>query len=229
MKNLQKRHFDNAKNQYEEDKLFNPPLHVQDELNKIIELIKDYSSSNRLVDFGSGNGRLTIPLLKSGFSVTSVDISQRSLLNLYTNAGKIKKQNRLTTKTVLPDSAKIICGTDILHHVDLNDYLPLFYQTLEKNGVLIFSEPNILNIGWTLFISIFLDWKVEKGIVQINYFNLVNKLRMAGFKEMKIIGLFLIPPTFLGRIYVLRHLNMLLGNLPILKLFAFRYIILARK
>lgn len=229
MKDIQVEHFNSEKNQYLSDKLFQPPSHVQDELNQIITLIKKNSNKRKVVDFGSGTGRLTIPLLKNGFTITSVDISNKSLLNLYHNASKIKKQKKLITKTALPENSKIICGTDILHHVNLKNYFPLFHQSLTKDGFIVFSEPNILNIGWSLFISLFLDWKIEKGIVQINYFNLVKRLKLAGFKEIKIIGLFLFPPMLCNKIDFLRRINLSLGNLPILKLFAFRYLITASK
>ncbi|PIU37266.1 hypothetical protein COT02_01765 [Candidatus Roizmanbacteria bacterium CG07_land_8_20_14_0_80_34_15] len=229
MKDIQVKHFNSEKNQYLSDKLFHPPLHVQDELNTIILLIKKNSQKREVADFGSGNGRLTIPLLKNGFTVTSVDISNKSLLNLRYNAVKINKQKQLKTRLALPENSNVICGTDILHHVDLKHYFPLFYKSLSKDGFLIFSEPNILNIGWSLFISLFLDWRIEKGIVQINYFNLIKQLRLAEFKNIKIFGLFLFPPMFFDKITFFRKLNLYLGNLPILKLFAFRYIITATK
>ncbi|MEK7177307.1 MAG: class I SAM-dependent methyltransferase [Patescibacteria group bacterium] len=229
MKDIQVKHFNSEKNQYLSDRLFNPPLHVQDELSQMIMLIKKNSKKRNVVDFGSGNGRLTIPLLKEGFSVISVDISNKSLLNLHHNAVKIKKQKKLKTRLSLPENSNVICGTDILHHVNLKNYFPLFYQSLSKDGFLIFSEPNILNIGWSLFISLFLDWKIEKGIIYINYFNLKKQLKLAGFKDIKIIGLFLFPPMLFNKIVFLRKLNLFLGNVPILKLFAFRYIITASK
>lgn len=229
MKDTQAKHFNSIKNQYLSDKLFNPPPHVMDEIDKIIKLIKRNSNTNSIVDFGSGTGRLTIPLLKNDFRVTSVDISSKSLLNLYNNAVAIKKQKKLKTKLALPESSKVICGTDILHHINLKDYFQLFYRSLSRDGYLIFSEPNILNIGWILFISLFLDWKIEKGIIQINYFNLKKQLKLAGFKEIKIIGLFLLPPMLFNKLDILRKINLFLGNLPILKLFAFRYIITASK
>lgn len=229
MKDIQAKYFNSKKNQYLSNKLFNPPLHVQDELNAMILLIKKNSKTMKIVDFGSGNGRLTIPLLKEGFTVTSVDVSSKSLLDLFQNAQKIKMQKKLKIRSTLPENLNVICGTDILHHVDLKNYFPLFNQTLNKNGLIVFSEPNILNIGWSLFISLFLDWEIEKGIVQINYFNLVKQLKFAGFKSIKIVGLFLFPPMLFNKIAFLRKINLSLGNFPILKLFAFRYVISAQK
>ena len=49
---------------YSEEKILNPPLHVRDEIDIIFRyLTKD--KKKRIVDFGSGGGRLTIPLLQS--------------------------------------------------------------------------------------------------------------------------------------------------------------------
>lgn len=229
MKDTQASHFNLEENQYEMDRILNPPLHVQDEIGKIIQLIKSKSKAMKVVDFGSGNGRLTIPLLRNGYTVTSVDISHKSLLNLHQNAIKINKNHKLKKRLTLPANSNIICGTDILHHVSIKNYFHLFYETLNKDGLIVFSEPNILNPGWLFFITLFLDWKIEKGIFQINYFNLIKQLKLSGFKKIKIIGLFFLPPMFLNKITFLRKFNLYLGNLPILKLFAFRYIIVASK
>lgn len=229
MKNIQVKHFDSEENQYRSDKLFNPPPHVKDEINEIIRLIKNNTDVKNIVDFGSGNGRLTIPLLKNNFNITAIDISSKSLKKLTSNVSKINKQKQLITSNNLPKKTTIIAGTDILHHVNLVKCFPIFYKHLNNDGLMIFSEPNILNIGWSVFISLFLDWKVEKGIIQINYFNLIKQLKLADFKEIKIIGLFLLPPMIFNKISFLRKLNIFLGDLPILKLFAFRYIITARR
>lgn len=229
MKNIQEKHFNINDNQYQSEKILNPPLHVQDELNEIIKLIRKYEDSSDVVDFGSGNGRLTVPLLRNDFSVTAVDVSKKSLENLRKNARQVNKEKKLKTILTLPKKSKIICGTDILHHINIKDYFPLFYQSFKKGGAIIFSEPNIFNLSWIIFISLFLDWKVEKGIIQINYFNLIKQLKSAGFSQVKIIGLFLLPPMIFNWFPLLRKINMFLGNLPLLKLFSFRYIIVARR
>ncbi|MEK7633730.1 MAG: class I SAM-dependent methyltransferase, partial [Patescibacteria group bacterium] len=185
----------------------------------------------KIVDFGSGGGRLTIPLLQNGYEVLAIDIDKKSREQLLKTAIKIGKNKNLQISKKFPKDKKYdhILGTDILHHINIDKYFKLFNNHLKKDGKIIFSEPNILNIGWAFFISLFLDWNIEKGIVQINYFNLVKELKLAGFKNIKIIGLFLFPPMIFNWFSLLRRINMFLGNLPILKLFAFRYIITANK
>lgn len=215
---------------YSEEKILNPPQHAKDETNLILSLIEK-AKKKKLVDFGCGGGRLTIPLMQDGYKVTAIDIDKKSREQLLKTAIKIRKNKNLQIGKVFPKSEKYdyILGTDILHHINMNRYFKTFNNHLKKGGQIIFSEPNILNIGWFLFISLFLDWRIEKGIVQINYFNLVKQLKIAGFKDIKIVGLFLFPPMFFNKITFLRKINLSLGNLPILKLFAFRYIISASK
>jgi len=213
---------------YSEEKMLNPPLHARDEIDLILKhLTKD--KKRKIVDFGSGGGRLTIPLLQNGYKVTAIDIDKKSRERLLKTAIKIGKNKNLQISKVFPKARKYnyILGTDILHHVDIDKYFKLINNHLKKDGRIIFSEPNILNISWSLFISLFLNWKVEKGIIQINYFNLIKQLKSAGFTKIKIIGLFLFPPMLFNKINWLRKLNIFLGDLPILKLLAFRYIIAA--
>jgi len=74
-----------------------------------------------------------------------------------------------------------------------------------------------------------LDWKQERGIIQINNFNLIKRLKLIGFKNIKIMGLFFLPPMIFNWSPLLRKINIFLGDLPLLKLFAFRYIIVAQR
>ena len=161
---------------YSEEKILNPPLHVRDEIDIIFRyLTKD--KKKRIVDFGSGGGRLTIPLLQSEYKITAIDIdkkSQEQLLKTAINIGKNK--NLLINQIFLKDKKyDYILGTDILHHIDINKYFKLFNNHLKKGGKIIFSEPNSWNVNWWIFIFLFLDWKQEKGILQINYFKLINR------------------------------------------------------
>lgn len=215
---------------YSEEKILNPPKHSEHEISSIIKLLSK-NKDIEIAEFGCGGGRLTIPLLKSGYRVTAVDIDKIALDRLFKTAAKIKLNNKLKIKKTFPVNKKYdyIIGTDILHHVDINKYLKIFKAHLKKNGKIIFSEPNPLNISWLVFISLFLDWKQEKGILDCTHFSLKNKLIKNGFKNIKIIGLGLFPPQFFCKISLLNNINYFLGNLSIFKIFAFRLIITAQK
>ncbi len=219
-------HFKAKKHRYAESLLFNPPLHTREETSLLIDALKKRRITS-VVEFGSGNGRLTFPLLMNGISVVAVDISDESLRVLSSLAHK-KGFTHLTTAKCLPTTlTQAIVGCDILHHVDLSVYLKQMKQSLKKNGVLVFSEPNIFNIAWAILITFSLDWRIEWRVVYCNYFTLLSKLKTIGFASIEIKGHGLLPPPLLNSFPRLQKLNYFLGDLPVLKLFAYRYIISA--
>jgi len=217
-------HFDETKNRYKEKLLFNPPKHTQEELHFILRILKKRAVTS-VVDFGSGNGRLTFPLLMSGIVVTAVDISKKSLQILATLAKK-KRLRKLSISEYIPSrKTDAFVGCDILHHVDVDIYFKMMHGRLNERGTLLFSEPNILNIAWVFFITFFLDWRIEWRIIFCNYFSLQKKLQENKFNSIQIHGIGLLPPPLFNKIPVLQRINYVLGDLPILKLFAYRYII----
>lgn len=225
----QTEHFKIKKNRYDEHLLFNPPKHTQEEVKTIINELKS-RNLNKVVEFGSGNGRLTIPLLQSNIRVTAVDISKASLKVLSETASRMKiVKGLLSTSQTIPNNRnEAIVGCDILHHVDLDTYLKEMNQKLTKSeGVIIFSEPNILNIFWPLFITFFIDWRVEWRILYCNYFALRKKLELYHFKNIKVSGFGLFPLPLFNTMPFLQGINYFLGNIPVLKLFAYRFIIVA--
>lgn len=223
--------FDNSKNQYPPKKIINPLVHTEIEINLIIQKLKDQSCIKKIIDFGCGTGRLTIPLVKQDYRVIAIDISKRSILRLKNLVVKIGKDKLLDFSYSIKRfrNIDIIVGADVLHHVDINEYFKKFYKILKKRGKIVFSEPNCLNISWIIYNSLLMNWKIEKGLFQCSYFNLSNKLIKNGFKTIKINGFGLFPPPLLNRFPLLAKINYFLGDLPIFKLFAYRFIIEADK
>jgi SAM-dependent methyltransferase len=228
--NKQEIYFRNKDHQYSTRLVTNPPLHNNLELQYILDYINKNHRNELIVDFGAGTGRLSISLLKANYNVLAIDISKSSLDQLKVNAKIIGKSKFIKTYYSLgKNKHSIICGTDILHHINLEDYFRFFFANLTQNGSIIFSEPNCLNPAWVFVISLFSNWKIEAGIFQCSYFNIKNKLRSAGFSQIQITGLGLFPLPLFNWSRTLSAINLLAGNLPILKLFAYRYIISARK
>lgn len=219
---MSKTYFDNSDKQYQKKLILSPPVHTKMEIEILISKLD--KTVEELTDFGSGTGRLTIPLLQKKYKVTAVDVSQNSL-------DKLKKQVcgeklKLSTKLVL---SKNIVGCDVLHHVDINKYFKLFYQNLDKNGKIVFSEPNGWNIFWYLLIYFKLNWQEEKKIIKINYYNLVKELKQSGFKNIKITGVGILPGPICFNNKIICKINYWLGNLPVIKLFSYRLLISATK
>lgn len=226
---IQEEFFNKSNNQYQYHLLVHPQKHVQNELDTIRAHIP--LKCHKIVDFGSGTGRLSVYLLKQGFQVTAVDISQTSLekLSMQVNELNLQKRFKCLTSLVKNEVYELIAGTDILHHLPLQEYIPYFYSHLKKGGKVIFSEPNPLNISWILFISLFLNWKIEKGILECTKFNIQRILRKTGFQDIRIYGHGLLPPQIFTHFPFLSSINYWLGNVPFLNIFAYRLIITGEK
>ncbi|MCL4384365.1 class I SAM-dependent methyltransferase [Patescibacteria group bacterium] len=224
-------YFDNLENQYKKQAIIKPPLHTKLEIEEIETAIKQKNPPvKKVVDFGSGNGRLSIPLLSEGFEVEAVDVSEKSLRNLKELAKELGRAKGLKTAAALRGNQEAaIVGADILHHVDLEKTLAEIYQKLEPGGVAAFSEPGAGNLFWYLFITFFLDWRAEKLITQCNYFNLKSAFSRSGYKNISVKGLGLLPRFIFSFSTTLCRLNDWLGDLPVIKMVAYRYIITATK
>jgi 2-polyprenyl-3-methyl-5-hydroxy-6-metoxy-1,4-benzoquinol methylase len=229
----QREHFEQTAAQYDYECIINPPPHIQEEIRLILESIRQNApEASEIIDFGSGTGRLSIPLLQNGYKVHAIDISQNSLQRLHELASEVGRGDALSSANQLPTvgSYALIVGTDVLHHVDIPAAVKQFSANLSPNGACIFSEPNVLNLSWSVFITLSRKtcWSVESGILFCNYFTLRSYFRRAGF-QVKIVGLALLPPQLFTWSKALSRLNYWLGNLPVLKVFAFRLVVVATR
>ncbi len=213
---------------YSNEKVLKPSYYVQRELDLILAEIKK-SGSASVVDFGAGAGRLAIEMLRNGYSVSAVEIDRDAIKKLDENAKKIGLEKRLKITKNLRGRVYIIAGTDVLHHLDLDVYLPLFHKHLLPKGRIIFSEPNPLNIFWWFFIFLFADFQEEFGIKNCSYFSLKKRLMNSGYRKIAIKGLYLLPPQLIFNFKFLERINRRLGENLFLKFFAFRFIVTAEK
>ena len=224
--------FDQPENQYQQELILNPPAYTVSETKIVIDKVVAHIDKldETIVDFGAGTGRLTIPLLRAGLNVLPIDVSLASLerLQVLVESLSLKKVN---VSTALPEDGQCatVVGADILHHVPLDDYLPKIYRTLRPGGRIVFSEPGAFNPSWYVFVTLFVGWKAEKRLVTTNIPYLTAKLKKHGFSQIQFHGLGFIPRPVLNRTPTLSSVNDRLGQLPIAKLFAYRYIIEASR
>lgn len=221
--------FDDWCHQYNQQRIIRPPLHTRLEIEEILKRIKS-RQQGYVLDFGAGSGRLTIPLLQAGYKVHAVDISEVSLKNLKSLADKLQL-SALRTSLSLPPDRQFTClvGADILHHVNLDEVIPQLWQMLKPGGKVIFSEPCAFNIAWYLYLPFFSDWLIEKGILQCRYFHLIKKFKQYGFRTVTIQGFGFLPTPLFNWSKTLSILNNKLGNVSLLKFFAYRFMIEATK
>lgn len=200
--------------------------------------LADYLSlppGSTLIDFGCGSGRVSLYFLERGYHVIGVDVSRKSLNDLekYYRTHKNPSWGRFESRLTLPSAAKVraIAGADVLHHVNISRYLPLFHRLLVPGGKIAFSEPNSYHFPWYIhYFTNHIPWSIEKGIMQCSLFNFRRLLRKAGFDSFTVRGHGLLPTPLFNSFPNLCRVNaMRWGNFPLLRLFAFRYLVLAQK
>jgi len=226
----QKEYFDVTANQYDTKLIYHPPYHTKLETDALLKPLEKLSKKDLIVDYGAGSGRITIPLLQKKLSVLAVDISEQSLVKI-TGIAKKLSLSTLQTSYILPKNRKVqaIVGADILHHLDLDEKLPEMYEALDKDGIVVFSEPCAWNPAWHIYLRIAADWEVEKRMVYCSYFNLKKTFERHGFRDVKIRGLGILPRPFFNWSPKISEMHDALGNVPPFNLFAYRYIIEAKK
>jgi SAM-dependent methyltransferase len=179
-----------------------------------------------VLDFGAGTGRLTVALVDAGHDVHAVDLSERSLAGL----DEVLRELALppvASSTTLPATGcfRAIVGADVLHHVDLDTYLPRLKALLGYPGKVVFTEPGGRNPIWYAYLTLFYDMRVERRIM----FSTPRSLRRAftrhGYRNVRITGIGLLPRPLFSRSKRLCHWHDRLGNAPILRSFAYRYLI----
>ncbi len=107
----------------------------------------------RVLDFGCGNGWLSIWLAKNGAMVCGIDISQELVKKAVKAAEKAGVNGAAAFKVMSAenlsfpdDSFDLIIGSAILHHTDIAPTLKHIHRTLRPGGRAIFIEPMNQNI-----------------------------------------------------------------------------------
>ncbi|MDX1615209.1 MAG: methyltransferase domain-containing protein, partial [Candidatus Promineifilaceae bacterium] len=187
---IQRRYFDSKEHRFPVDQLLNLSTAQKKELQDL-ELVLNMPKTAKLLDFGAGNGRVSLYFLARGHDVTAVDISPSSLESLrrvYTKS-QTKAWGSLKTVAEIPEDATpdAIVGADVLHHVNMKDWIDIFYGHLREGGKIAFSEPNCLHLPWYAhYLLSGIPWRVEKGILQCRYGNFQTVLERSGFREFAI-------------------------------------------
>jgi 2-polyprenyl-3-methyl-5-hydroxy-6-metoxy-1,4-benzoquinol methylase len=225
----QRRYFELAEHQYRRSSLLDPPVHTAVEVKRVLDRLHAARVETPVVDFGAGTGRLALPLAAAGYSVLAVDISESSLEVLRTAAQELAL-SPIRTETSLPENERFaaIVGADILHHIDLEELLPKLHAALRDGGKAIFSEPGGLNPSWYVYLALTHELRVEKRLVTCNLRTLRFAFEQSGFRDVQITGVGLLPRPLFRSTRACRRSDAT-GNLPVLRWFAYRYLIEATK
>lgn len=131
--------------------------------------------TDRILEVGCGMGKFTLPLLKSGFKITGLDISPFLLQKLLEY-----NDNRFQVPLICSDILEIpheyneqfdkVIGFFTLHHFHhLETYFQAMARVLKPGGEIVFIEPNAYNILYyfQIFFTPGMNWKGDKGVAKM--------------------------------------------------------------
>ena len=193
--------------------------------------------NKRVLEYGCGAGSYAFSLAQHGAHVTGIDISEEAIEAAQQEASaqgldirfRVMDAHKMEFED---DSFDIVCGTAILHHLDLEKALLELKRVLKKDGQALFHEPMGHNPAINLYRKLTPDLRVEdehpltyKDVKNIkkhfkkadfNYFSLFS-LCVIPFRRMRIFGFLLKIADFADKI--------LFKIVPFLKLMAWQVII----
>lgn len=203
-------------------------------VNYLISLA-DIKPGKKVLEVGCGTGIFTEKLAATNAKIFAIDISP-DIISKAEN--KMKLANvvfKIADLENLPfenGSFDCVVGISILHHVDIKKALKEIKRVLKRPGVIVFSEPNMLNpqvalvknISWLKELAgdtpdetAFFRWSIKKLLVNEGLFDVAIK----PFD-------FLHPKTPLGIINGAEKFGFLLEKIPLIREFAGSLLITAK-
>ncbi len=190
----------------------------------------------QVLELGCGTGYFTKELAKTNCKVIAVDIA----FNLIKEAKKIINKKNIYfvidnayQMNFKNKSFNAVIGSSVLHHLIIDEALREIYRVLKPNGIIVFTEPNMLNpqiflqknipylkkmLGDSPDETAFIKWSLKK------------KLEKYGFKNISIVPFdFLHPAIPEYFINYCQKLSNILEKIPLIKEIAGSIFIYAEK
>ena len=108
----------------------------------------DMTAGKKVLEVGCGTGEFTKRIVQSGADITAIDISPdllevaRETITNVTVRFHIQNVEKLDFEDGCFD---VVIGSSILHHLNLKPALKEIYRVLKIGGVVVFTEPNMVN------------------------------------------------------------------------------------
>ncbi len=192
--------------------------------------------TDKVLEIGCGTGYFTKEIVKTGASVTAIDISPE-LINI------AKQEIKETNASFMLDNAyelsfedcsfDSVVGSSVLHHLDIDKAIREMYRVLKPGGYIFFTEPNMMNPQIALQKNIpALKRKLGDSPDETAFFrwSLKNLMQTTGFNEIKITPFdFLHPSVPPKMIPFIAFVGNAFEKIPLLKEIAGSLYISARK
>jgi SAM-dependent methyltransferase len=207
-------------------------MYVRKLCNYLLNFV-DIKRDDKVLEIGAGAGRFTIHLLKAGFDVTCVDISEAQLKRLERDAKKAGvPMDRLKMHCVsiedipaeMERSYDTVVGFFILHHLDIDSielYFSKFRKLLKGKKNICFLESNRLNLLFMLqpFFQKDMDFHLEKGILRLSQGLLKENLELTCYTSVRFKNFGFFPPQIINRFPSVLKFEKMLEGFPILNRF----------
>jgi len=126
------------------------------------QFIEQKCKNQRVVEYGCGTGSYAFSLANNGAKlVTGIDISPVAIEIVQQQAQKEGVNKNISFEVMNAEELKfnessidLICGTGILHHLDLKKSMNSIVKVLKNEGIAVFVEPLGHNILINLFRSL---------------------------------------------------------------------------
>jgi SAM-dependent methyltransferase len=171
------------------------------------------SNNKKVLEYGCGTGSLSFDLMIEGARVTGIDISEVAIskakeMSLKKNTGGDLRFAVMDAEELAfdADEFSVVCGSGILHHLDVEKAFRELSRVLKKEGRAVFVEP----LGYNPLINLYRKMTPEMrskdehpltrpdielagkyfGDVRIKHFHLLSLMavplrRMRGFHLLK--------------------------------------------
>lgn len=182
--------------------------------NNLVETLLsiDLNKNHKILEIGCGRGRFSFQLLKRGYKLYCIDISEM-MINQFKDQLTDNEGVELITADfndfcdMHPNEFDAVIGFYILHHFDnLKDSLANIRYVLKNNSTVAFIEPNPYNPMYYVQILMFKDmnWEGEKGILNMTFNKLSNAFSFADFKNFGLKRFGSLPPFLMNASFGLK-------------------------
>jgi len=188
-----------------------------------------------IFELGCGGGEYTKRFINKGLNLIASDISLSMLQKTRNEVGHFVKLSAVDAGNIpfKDNSFYAVIGNASLHHFDVDRALENIKRVLVKGGVLVFSEPNMLNpiiwmqrnIGWFRKVSM-----TSPDETAFTRWELAKKLLKHGFSDIAIEPFDFLYPKLNPYIFrLIKRFLFSLEKVPIIKEIAGSLLICARK
>ncbi len=107
------------------------------------------TSDSKTLEIGCGTGLFTELVSKTGAEITACELAEQLIAiaekKTYSSEVKFLNQDISSIDSNYHNSYDVVWGSSVLHHLDLDVFLPNLFELIKPGGYLVFAEPNMLN------------------------------------------------------------------------------------